>query len=160
MSDSEEIVVSVETLERMKKELEELTTSGREEMSERLRRAREFGDIRENADYDAAKDAQGLMEARIRKLQHTVSRAVVRESGGKVKKAVPGVIVTVREPGSDETEDYLLADSSEEKIPGVQTASTASPLGSVLVGRRVGENVKVQAPGGNFSLEIVGLRVG
>lgn len=129
-------------------------------MSERLRKAREFGDIRENADYDAAKDAQGLMEARIRQLQRMISRAVVRETTGEILQALPGVIVTVRDPSNDETEDYLLAASAEEKVAGIQTASTGSPVGSALVGRRVGETVVVRAPGGEFSLEIVGLRAG
>lgn len=158
MSGSDEVFVSAQTLERMKRELNELTTAGRDEMSERLRKAREFGDIRENADYDAAKDAQGLMEARIRQLQQMVSKAVVRESMDEVDEAGPGVIVTVRDPGTGELEEYLLAASTEEKMPGIQTASTGSPLGTALMGKRIGETVVVRAPAGEFPLEVVALR--
>lgn len=158
MTEPPEIVVSPDTFQRMSRELEELTTTGREEMGERLRRAREFGDIRENADFDAARDAQGLMEARIRQLQHMVNHAVVRDGPIDVEAAGPGVIVSVREDGAEDVEDYLLASSAEEKIEGITTATTSSPLGLALAGRKVGERALVKAPGGDFSVEIVGLR--
>lgn len=158
MGEPEDFIVSPETLERMKSELEELTTTGRETISERLRRAREFGDVRENADLDAAKDAQGLMEARIRRLQHMIGNAVVRETPADVEVATAGLVVTVRDIDSGDTEDYLLAASAEERIPGVSTASTASPLGSAILGKRVGEKVVVRAPGGEFSVEVVDLK--
>jgi transcription elongation factor GreA len=154
----EQIVVSAETLERMRRELEELTTSGREVMSERLLRAREFGDIRENAEYDAAKDAQALMEARIRRLQHMIKQAVVRDMPAKTEEVTPGVIVTICEVGQDETEEYLLAATAEEKIPGVRTITTASPLGSALLGKRVEDSVVVEAPAGAFTVKLLGLR--
>ncbi|MCA1840435.1 MAG: GreA/GreB family elongation factor [Actinomycetota bacterium] len=150
------IVVSPETLERMKSELEELTTTGRAEMSTRLQRAREFGDLKENAEYHSAKDAQGMMEARIRTLEATVNRAVVRDSPAQTDQAAVGVIVTVKD--GDDTEDYLLAQSNEEKLPGMRTVTTSSPLGTALVGRRVGEIVEVSAPAGKFKVEIVAMR--
>lgn len=158
MSEPEEIVVSAETLARMEKELEELTTTGREQMSERIKRAREFGDIRENAEYDAAKDAQGLMEARIRRLEHLIKNAVVRETPAEADVATPGVIVTIKQEGEDETEDYLFASSPEDRMKGVRTITTSSPVGSAIVGKRVGDVVEVQAPGGTFTVEIVALR--
>jgi transcription elongation factor GreA len=158
MSDPEEIVVSAETLARMEKELEELTTTGREQMSERIQRAREFGDIRENAEYDAAKDAQGLMEARIRRLEHMIKNAVVRETPATADVASPGVIVTIRQEGEDETEDYYLAASPEDRMKGVRTVTTSSPLGAAIATKRVGDVVEVKAPGGTFTVEIVALR--
>ena len=158
MSDPEEIVVSAETLARMEKELEELTTTGREQMSERIQRAREFGDIRENAEYDAAKDAQGLMEARIRRLEHMIKNAVVRETPAAADVASPGVIVTVKQEGEDETEDYYVAASAEDRMKGVRTVTTSSPLGAAIAGKRVGDVVAVKAPGGTFTVEIVALR--
>lgn len=154
----EQIVVSAETLERMRRELEELTTGGREAMSERLLRAREFGDIRENAEYDAAKDAQAMMEARIRRLQHMIKQAVVRDGPAEAEAVAPGVIVTICEVGQDEKEEYLLAATAEEKIPGVRTITTASPLGSALLGKRVGDSIVVEAPGGAFTVEVMALR--
>jgi transcription elongation factor GreA len=158
MTEPEDIVVSAETLARMEKELEELTTTGREQMSERIQRAREFGDIRENAEYDAAKDAQGLMEARIRRLEHMIKNAVVRETPPDADVAIPGVIVTIKQEGEDETEDYLFATSPEDRMKGVRTITTSSPVGSAIAGKRVGDVVEVKAPGGTFTVEIVALR--
>jgi transcription elongation factor GreA len=158
MSDAEEVVVSAETLERMEKELLELTTTGREQMSERIQRAREFGDIRENAEYDAAKDAQGLMEARIRRLEHMIKNAVVRETPAEADVAKPGLVVTIKEEGEDETDDYLFASSPEDRMPGVRTITTASPVGSAIVGKAIGETVEVKAPAGTFRVTIVALR--
>jgi transcription elongation factor GreA len=158
MSDPQDVVVSAETLERMEKELLELTTTGRDQMSERIQRAREFGDIRENAEYDAAKDAQGLMEARIRRLEHMIKNAVVRQSPAEADVAKPGIIVTIRGEGDDETEDYLFASSPEDRMPGVRTITTASPVGSAIVGKSVGDSVDVKAPAGTFRVTIVALR--
>lgn len=157
MKDREEIIVSPQALERMRGELDELTTTGREAMGERLMRAREFGDIRENAEYDAAKDAQGLMEARIRRLEYLIKNAVVREGPSEAHEAVPGVVVTVQPEGEEQTERYLLAASAEERLPGIRTVSTSSPLGAALIGKKRGETAVVNAPGGTFLLRIVGL---
>jgi transcription elongation factor GreA len=156
MEQPDEIVVSPQTLERMNQELAELTTSGRSEMSERLLRARELGDLKENAEYHSAKDAQGLMEARIRQLQYTIKNAVVREGAADTDIVGTGVIVAVKD--GDETEEYLVAQSMEEKVPGVRTITLSSPMGRALLGKRVGEEAIVEAPGGKFSVEIVGLR--
>ncbi|MGH2688804.1 MAG: transcription elongation factor GreA [Actinomycetota bacterium] len=158
MSDPEEVVVSAETLERMENELLELTTTGRDQMSERIQRAREFGDIRENAEYDAAKDAQGLMEARIRRLEHMIKNAVVRETPAEADVAKPGLVVTIKEEGEEETDDYLFASSPEDRMPGVRTITTASPVGSAIVGKAIGETVEVKAPAGTFRVTIVALR--
>ena len=158
MDEPEDIIVSPETLERMKRELEGLTTHGREDMSVRLLRARELGDLAENAEYHAAREAQGLMEARIRKLQHMIANAVVREPEKSSKEAVPGVIVKVADKSVGETDEYLLAASPEEKIDGMTTVTTSSPLGKALLGKRKGETALVQAPAGEFSVEIVEIR--
>ena len=151
------LVVSPDTLARLELELKELTSDGRAAMSERLQRAREFGDIRENADYDAARDEQAMMEARIRNLQHMIKHAIVQEVPATTDLAAPGVIVSVQEAG-EEVEEYLLASTAEERVAGIRTITTSSPLGSALLGKRVGEAAEVAAPGGNFSVEVVGLR--
>jgi len=144
---------------RMRKELEELRTEGRDRTSERLLRAREHGDIRENADYDAAKNEQGLMEARIRDLEHKLKDPDIIETPNGVDVA-PGTIVTLRPLDEEEPEDetYLVALSAEEKAPGFRTVTSSSPLGAALLGKRVGERVTYEAPGGTFSYEVVGLK--
>ncbi len=156
MHSPEDIYVSPSTLKKLKEELEQLTGPGREEMSVRLLRARELGDLKENAEYHAAKDAQGLMEARIRQLEYTIDRAVVREVSTNVDEVGPGIIVT----GKDKfgTEDYLFADSMEEKMDGASTVTPTSPMGKALAGKKLGETATIEAPRGSFSVEIVGLR--
>jgi transcription elongation factor GreA len=156
MEQPEDIYVSPQTLERMRKELEELTGPGRDEMSVRLLRARELGDLKENAEYHAAKDAQGLMEARIRQLEHTISKAVVREVSTSADEVGPGLIVTVKDQYG--TEDYLFADSMEEKVDGASTVTPSSPMGKALAGKKLGETATVEAPRGSFKVEIVGLK--
>jgi transcription elongation factor GreA len=160
MTQDDRIPISADSLERMKAELDDLVTRGRAEMSERLKRARDHGDIRENADYDAAKDAQGMMEARIRTLEETIKHAVVRKAGGAAEEAAPGVIVTVKEEGTDDPEEYFLAASNEDKIEGMRTITLSSPLGKAIAGRKSGDSVQVEAPGGSFTVEIVSLRPG
>src|SRR5579883_365824 len=155
---SEGMVVSPETLERWEQELKELTSDGRAAMSERLQRAREFGDIRENADYDAARDEQAMMEARIRHLKHMIKQAIVQEVPATTDLVAPGVVVTILEEGETDTEEYLLASTAEEKLAGIRTITTSSPLGGALVGKKVGEKVQVAAPRGSFMVEIKALR--
>jgi transcription elongation factor GreA len=152
------MLVGPDTLHNWEQELKELTSDGRAAMSVRLQRAREFGDIRENADYDAARDEQAMMEARIRHLQHMIKQAIVRESPAVTDIAGPGVVVTIIEAGETDTEEYLLASTAEEKLPGIRTITTSSPLGSALLGRKVGEKVQVAAPRGAFWVEIKELR--
>lgn len=155
MKDAEQIIVSPQTLEKMRLELEELTGPRRDEMAERLLRARELGDLKENAEYHSAKDAQGLMEARIRHLQNTISKAVVQEvaDAGDVSF---GVIVTVDD--GDDQEDYLYAHSVEEKISGARTVTPSSPMGKALAGKKVGDEVEVEAPNGSFTVKVIALR--
>jgi transcription elongation factor GreA len=143
--------------ERLRAELDRLRTEGRQEMAARLRRAREHGDIRENAEYDAAKDAQGLMEARIRDLERLLKDPDIVEGPVPADEALPGVLVTVRIEEDQEEETYLLAASKEERIDGLRTVTADSPLGSALLGRKVGERVSYQAPGGRFACQIVRL---
>jgi transcription elongation factor GreA len=151
--------VTLDAYVRMSKELEELKTRGREEIAERLLRAREHGDIRENADYDAAKNAQGLMEARIRTIEQQLRDPDIIEAA-QGDEVDAGMVVSVRLVGEDpdDVETYLVAHSAEERAPGVRTVTSSSPLGSALLGKRVGDTVRYQAPGGTFIYEIVELR--
>ncbi len=141
--------------DKLKVELEGLLGDGRRDMEERLSEARSHGDIRENADYDAAKDEQALMEARIRQLQHILDTAEVRgvEDTGTVQV---GSVVTVIDGDGDPTE-YLVA-PQENKVPGFLLASPGSPLGQALIGAAVGDDVSYQAPGGVFTLRVTDIR--
>jgi transcription elongation factor GreA len=152
-------VLTREAFERLRQELDELTSEGRSRIAERLLRAREHGDIRENAEYDAAKDEQGLMEARIRDLQRMLKDPDIAEVPTDAEVAGPGILATLRPLDEDDPEDelYLLAATKEERASGARTVSVSSPLGQALLGRRVGDRITYQAPGGLFAYEVVAL---
>jgi transcription elongation factor GreA len=150
--------LTVDAYARMKRELEELTSTGREQVSERLKVAREHGDIRENAEYDAAKDAQGLMEARIRQLQDALRDPEIIEAPVAADSVAAHMLVTLRplDDDEDDEETYLLAEHGEEKAPGARTVTTSSPLGTVLMGASKDQEVVVEAPGGRFRYRVIG----
>ncbi|HEX6221577.1 MAG TPA: transcription elongation factor GreA [Acidimicrobiia bacterium] len=142
-------------LEKLQDELEHLKTHGRTDIEDRIAEARSHGDLRENADYDAAKNDQGLMEARIRKLEHLIHTAEVREVEDTGKVEV-GSVVTVVDADGDELE-YFVA-PQENRAAGLFLASPSSPLGSALIGRTVGDQVEYEAPAGMLTVEIKAVR--
>ncbi|HYY78283.1 MAG TPA: transcription elongation factor GreA [Actinomycetes bacterium] len=133
-----------EAYERLSSELQVLKTEGRERISQAIGAAREHGDIRENADYDAAKNEQGLMEARIRQLEALLSSAVVGEAPAS-GVAGPGMVVTLEIAGEEET--YFLG-SREEAIDGMEVLSAQSPLGQAVAGRKAGDEFTYSTPTG------------
>lgn len=145
--------------DRLKAEHDHLTTTGRTEVAARLLRARELGDLSENAEYHATKDEQGLMEARIRKLAWTIKNAEITEAPQTGDVAGPGMLITVRQPGDDDEDTYLLAASPEERASGARTVTPKSPFGAALVGKRPGDSVVYEAPGGNFTYQVVKIAV-
>jgi transcription elongation factor GreA len=148
--------LTLDAYQRLKAELDELTSTGREEIAERIKAAREHGDIRENAEYDAAKNEQGLMESRIRKIQEMLRDPEIVEAPVHADKIGAGMLVTVRPLDDDEDDEtYLLAQHAEERVKGARTVTTGSPLGSALIGKRAGDAVSIDAPGGSFQYEIV-----
>lgn len=150
-------VLTPDAYERLRAELERLTTEGRTFMAERLQHARELGDIRENAEFDSAKNEQGLMEARIRELERMLKDPDVLEAPSATDQAGPGVLVTVKPADEDDEETYLLSASKEERLSGVRTVTVDSPLGSALLGGKVGDRVSYEAPAGVFSCQILRL---
>ncbi len=133
-----------EAYDRLVAELDSLKTEGRERVSRLLSTAREHGDIRENADYDAAKNEQGMMEARIRQLESILSTAVVGEAP-ESDTAGPGTVVTLDIAGDEET--YFIG-SREEAIEGMDVLSMQSPLGQAVIGRHPGEEFTYTTPTG------------
>jgi transcription elongation factor GreA len=143
---------------RIKAELAELTTTGREQITEKIRIAREHGDLKENAEYHAAKDEQGLMESKIRKLQHMLRDPEIVEAPVGATHVGPGMLVTIRPLDEDEPDDetYLLAEHAEEKARGARTVTTTSPLGAALLGTGEGDEIVYAAPAGDFRYVVVG----
>jgi transcription elongation factor GreA len=150
--------LTLDAYERLKAELEQLQTDGRRTISERIKAAREHGDIRENAEYDAAKNEQGLMEARIRTLERMLRDPDIIAAPVSADVVGPGMLVTLRPLDDDEPEEetYLLAESAEERAAGVRTITTTSPLGKALVGAAPNAEIAYEAPAGTFRYRVLG----
>src|ERR1044071_6761133 len=150
--------LTLDAYNRLKAELEDLTGERRAEITEKIKIAREHGDLKENAEYHAAKDEQGLMESKIRKMQQMLRDPEIVEAPPVSDQVGPGMLVTIRPLDEDDPEDetYLLAEHTEEKAPGARTITTSSPLGSALVGAVAGQEVVYEAPGGDFRYVVVG----
>jgi transcription elongation factor GreA len=138
--------------DRLTAELEGLKTAGRARASKAIEEARAHGDLRENAEYESAKEEQGKMEARIRQLEDMLHRAKVGEAPQGGSGVQPGMVVSTVDADGD-TSTFLLG-SREDRVPGLAVVSAHSPLGQALVGRAVGETVTYEAPGGAFEVEI------
>jgi transcription elongation factor GreA len=148
--------LSQQAYDRLQEELAERSGPRRKEISLSIERAREHGDLRENADYDAAKNEQGHNEARIRQLEEILRTAEVVE-GQTGEVVAPGTIVEVKVEGDDETTSYLVG-SIEERSEEFEVLSTSSPLGQALLDHRPGETVSYQGPRRAFAVEIVSVR--
>ena len=147
--------LSAEAYERLRAEREDLVTRGRVDMARAIEAARALGDLSENADYHAAKDAQGKMEARIRQIDQLLSEARIVDDATTADGVVgPGSLVSLRYEGDDDVERFLIG-SIEERRPDVSVVSPASPLGRALVGQRPGTVVEYEAPTGSLKVEIV-----
>ncbi len=140
--------------DKLTAELEELRTEGRRLIEIRLAEARAHGDLRENGDYDSAKNDQGMMEARIRQLDSILAHAVVREAADDGKVDI-GSVVTVVDSDGDEMA-YFVANPAN-KQPGYLLASPESPLGKALIGAAPGDKVKydVEVAGKTKSFSIL-----
>ena len=136
-------------------EYEHLTTTGRREIEQRIAEARDHGDLRENAEYDAAKNEQGMMEARIRQVRHLLDNAEVREASNSGVVDV-GSVVTVVDGDGDEMEFFVAP--AENKVAGMLLASPDSPLGAALLGAAPGDDVTYEAPGGTFTYAVKDVR--
>ena len=141
---------------RLTDEYRELSTVIRLDLARKIQTARELGDLSENGDYHAAKDEQGKTEARIRQLEVILEHAVITDGVVVGDTVVAGAIVGLRYEGDTDVEKYLIG-SIEEKLNGIEIMSPASPLGLVLMGRKLGEIVEYAAPRGILKVEIVSL---
>ncbi len=141
------------TYERLQAELEDLTTRGRVEIARHIEAARALGDLSENGDYHAAKDAQGKMEARIRQLQAMLKEVEIVDSG-PADEVATGVTVRLRYVGEDEVEQFFVG-SIEERHLDLPVISPGSPLGQAIMGKRAGDVVTYEAPSGQLAVEVV-----
>ena len=148
--------LSQAAFDRLKAEFDELTTIGRVEIAKKIETARELGDLSENGDYHAAKEEQGKMEGRIAHLGQMIENAVIVEETAGGDAVGAGAIVSIRYEGDDDVERYLVG-SIEERVDDLDVISPTSPLGSALMGAKVGDTVNYEAPGGTLAVEITAI---
>ena len=143
--------------EKLEQELEQLKTVKRKEVVERIKIARSFGDLSENSEYDSAKDEQAFVEGRITTLENMIRNARIIEESDLVSDAVSlGKSVTFVELPNGEEETYTIVGSAEAD-PFEGKISNDSPIAQSLIGKKVGDQVSVQTPGGEMQVKIVSI---
>ena len=148
-----DVILSPEGLANLKAELDTLTTTRRREVAARIKEAREFGDISENAEYDDAKNEQAMLEARIASLEDKLRSATVIDSSDIGTDVVGvGSVVHVKEEGGKSTK-YTIVGSAEAS-PADMRLSNESPIGKALLGHKRGEEVVITTPRGERKLKI------
>ena len=145
---SEIIYVTKETLEQMKAELQRMKTVDRPAASKAIAEAREKGDLKENAEYDAAKEAQGLLEARIKKFEAELATARVLDTSNiDTSKVSILTRVTITNLATGKSMTYQIVSEKEADLKAAKISIT-SPIGKGLVGKKEGEVAEIQAPSG------------
>lgn len=146
---------TAEGLEKLKNELNELKTKGRPDISKQIAEARDKGDLSENAEYDAAKDAQGHLEAKIAQLENVVGNArVIDESSLDTSKVSILSKVTIKNTKNNAKVTYTLV-SEEEADLKTGKISLQSPIGKGLLGKVKGDKAEIETPGGKMEFEIL-----
>ncbi|WP_346267233.1 transcription elongation factor GreA [Halalkalibaculum roseum] len=146
--------LSREGYEKLDKELRDLKTRGRKEIAEEIAEARAKGDLSENAEYDAAKEAQGMLEKRIAELENALANArILDEDDINIDKAYLLSTVTIYNHKADKEVKYTLVSKDEANF-NKNKISVESPIGKAILGSEVGEIVEVEVPAGKLKLEI------
>ena len=155
--DNKQIVLTDEGLLKLEQELESLKTEKRQEVAEKIKIARGFGDLSENSEYDAAKEEQAQVEARIVQLEKMLKNAkVIDQDDIDLNKVSIGTRVKVYDEEFDEEVEYSIVGSTEAD-PYTNKISDESPVGRGLIGRNIGETVEIETPGGMVSLKILSI---
>lgn len=157
MSGANFVYLTKERLLELEKELQELKSSGRTEIANKIAEARSHGDLSENAEYDAAKEEQGLHELRISKLENLLSRARIIDTSNMPADQVHILSrVKVKNLKNSGVFEYLMV-SPEEADFQAGKLSITSPVGQGLMGKKIGDQVKVKAPAGILEFEILAI---
>ncbi len=151
------VYLTPERLREIEAEMKELKTTGRKEMANTIAEARSFGDLSENAEYDAAKDAQGLLELKISKMESLLSRAQIIDASNLPNDEVHILSkVKVKNLNNQKEYEYLLVSPEEANLQLGKIALT-SPVGKALMGCKLGEIVNAQVPAGVIKFEILSI---
>ena len=153
------VYVTKETLEKMKSELQHMRTVERPAASRAIAEAREKGDLKENAEYDAAKESQGILEAKIKKLESDIATArIVDENSVDTSKVSLLTKVTVTNLNTKKQQTYQIVSEKEADLK-VGKISVNSPIGNGLLGKVVGDVAEVQAPAGVLKFKIENITI-
>ncbi|MFO7819048.1 MAG: transcription elongation factor GreA [Halanaerobacter sp.] len=156
--EDEKVLISEEGLKKLKGELQELRGPKRKEISQRIKEARELGDISENSEYEDAKNEQAFIEGRIRELEEKLKNAeVINEDEIDTTEVNVGTTVTLHDEEFDEKVEYEIVGSTESD-PDEGKISNKSPIGKGLLGHGVGETVTIEVPAGEVKYKILGIR--
>ena len=148
-----------EGLQKLKDELNELKTKGRADMAKQIAEARDKGDLSENAEYDAAKEAQGLLELKISKLETVVGNArVIDESSVDTSKVSILSTVKIKNKKNNMEVKYQLVAEEEADLKSGKI-SVQSPIGKGLLGKKKGESATIKVPAGDMEFEIVDITI-
>ncbi len=149
---SEDQIISKEGYEKIRKELEYLKATRRKEIAERIQKAKDMGDLSENAEYAEAKDEQAFNEGRIIELEALIKNVTIVENGGAKERIGMGSKITVKVGG--EEKEYIIV-SFNEVDPMLGKISNESPLGRAFLDKKAGDKAKVQTPKGEMEYEIL-----
>lgn len=151
------VYLTAEGLRKVEEEYEYLTTVRRGEVAQMIAEAKAEGDISENAGYDEAKTVQGFLEGRINELKNVLKHVeIIQESNGPTDRVILGSTVVIVEQGADLEESYTLVGSIEAD-PAKGRISNESPMGSALLGKKVGDIAVVESPSGEIIFEVISI---
>ncbi len=153
MKQKKEFLLTSEGYLDLETELNTLKSEDRPRIIEAIKEARAQGDLSENADYDAARDEQAKIEARIQELEYMLEHAKIIEKASGDKVAV-GTTVTVKYVDDDEEEEYSIVGSMEAD-PFENKISNESPIGKAIMDKKVGDTISVESPNGSYDIKIV-----
>ena len=150
-----QVVLTEEGLKKLQDELEYLKVTKRKEITEKIKEARGFGDLSENSEYDAAKDAQATMEQRVVEIENIIKNAKI-VSADEMPTDIVSITskVKVYDCDLEEEEEYIIVGATESD-PVSGKISDESPIGKALLGKKVGDTVEVETPGGTISIKIL-----
>ncbi len=152
-----EIILTPEGFQRLKEEIEYLSSVKRDEVAERIRASRDFGDISENSEYDDAKNEQAMLEARIYSLEERLRSAIVIDSDSVTTDVVGvGTKVTLQDMQRGDVVQYAIVGSSEAD-PGAHKLSNESPVGRAILGHKPGDKITVAVPQGSKKFKVLAI---
>ncbi|MBR4318497.1 MAG: transcription elongation factor GreA [Oscillospiraceae bacterium] len=147
--------MSREGYENLKKQLDDLINVQRVDVAQKLKEARSYGDLSENAEYDEAKNEQAMLEAKIAETQYILDNAeIVENTGEELEEIDIGVVMTIRKVGSDKTEQLKIVGTNEANFLE-HKISDESPIGKAAMKKRIGDTFIVEAPAGEIKYEVI-----